>query len=188
MLVEGTVVALALAAWYRSGKRGKLTPERESIYLQALEHLTDTTKLRTMADEYEKVGLPLKAKMLRKRADLRDLPKEKKVAYHEAYLKGMESTNIEGIRTLAKTFEVMTATGAAAKLRERADKLIQDALINVAKASEDKPTKEIISGDMVESGQPTEIISGDNSQSSHTAGTPEDVTVSVFANGAGHAH
>jgi hypothetical protein len=114
------VGGLVVLAWYKSAGKGKLTPERDEIYQEALEHLTDPEKLRILADVFEKEGLHIKALVLRKRADLWDLDPSVKRAHRAAFRLGMKSENIPGILTLADEFEKITATGAARELRAHA--------------------------------------------------------------------
>jgi hypothetical protein len=119
MLIEGSLLALAILAWRKAGEKGKWTAEREEVYLQALEHLKDPAKLRILANAFEKEGFHVKALALRKRADLRGASEATKKARSEAFAKGMASTNIDGILKLAEAFDEATATGAAAALRKR---------------------------------------------------------------------
>lgn len=122
-LVPITVVVLTAWAAATTGKRllnrGKLTPERQVIYEQALKS-KDVKVLRTMADAFEKEGLKPQAELLRKRANLRELPEETKKARREAFDKGMKSSDVVGIRKLADAFESEGATGAADTLRRYA--------------------------------------------------------------------
>jgi hypothetical protein len=123
MIVEFATVALLVAAWKRAGKKkGEFTPEREKIYLAALENL-DPERLRKLADVFESEGLVTHAAMLRKRADLRATPNDIRVQRKEAYEKGMCSENIDGVLKLANAFERLTATGAAANLRKHVEEL-----------------------------------------------------------------
>jgi hypothetical protein len=58
--------------------------------------------------------------MLRKRADLHAMPKERKQKYREIIDKARKSTNVEAILKIADALDEITATGAARSLRERA--------------------------------------------------------------------
>jgi hypothetical protein len=142
VLIEVGLGTLLVLAWRKADKRGQMSEERERVYLAALEDLTDTTKLRSLADDFDKHGYHIQAKMLRARADLRDSTPIQKKARREAYDKAMQSENIEGILKVAKAFEQATATGAAAKLRQRAAELqIKKAEEAVKKKEEDKEKK-----------------------------------------------
>lgn len=121
MLLEAALAAVLIKAWHAAGKKGKLTPEREEIYVNALEHLEDPGKLRKLAVVFDSQGLYIYAAMLRRRADLRDLPEETRKARRESFDKGMANwTNADGIERLAAAFEAQTATGAAEALRAHA--------------------------------------------------------------------
>lgn len=127
MLIEGTLIALAIAAWRKSGKK-EMTQEQEEIYIGAMENLAVPEKLRKLADVFEKQGFRIHAKMLRGRATLRETAKTSKgQERREAYEKGMKSTNPEAIERLAIAFESVTATGAALALRKRAAELREKA-------------------------------------------------------------
>lgn len=124
MLIEATLLGLAVLTWKKLGKKEEWTPAREEMYQSALEHLTGpagVAKLREIAGECEKHGFHAKAHALRKRADLRSTGAATKKARHEAYLKGMQSTNVPAILKLAAAYEAITATGAAKNLRKHAE-------------------------------------------------------------------
>lgn len=122
-LIPITVVSLTAIAVAKAGKRllnrGKMTPERQVIYEQALKS-KDVKVLRTMADAFDSEGLKPQAALLRKRANLRELPEETKKARRDAFDKGMKSSDVAGIRGLADAFESEGATGAADALRKYA--------------------------------------------------------------------
>lgn len=120
---EVVVFSMLALAWKKSGKKGQFSDERKKIYEAALESLTDPEKLRRMADEFEKEGLTLQAAMLRKRADLRSLPREQIEKYHEIRDKALKSENVDAILRLADAFETITATGEAKKLRNHAEEV-----------------------------------------------------------------
>jgi hypothetical protein len=124
MLIEATLLGLAVLTWKKLGKKEEWTPAREEMYQSALEHLkgpAGVAKLREIADSCEKNGFHAKAFALRERAKLRATDANVKKARHEAYLKGMRSTNVPGILALAASFEKISATGAAKNLRKHAE-------------------------------------------------------------------
>jgi hypothetical protein len=124
MLIEATLLGLAVLTWKKLGKKEEWTPAREEMYQSALEHLkgpAGVAKLREIADSCEKNGFHAKAFALRERAKLRATDANVKRARHEAYLKGMRSTNVPGILALAASFEKISATGAAKNLRKHAE-------------------------------------------------------------------
>jgi hypothetical protein len=150
MIIEVGLVGLLIAAWKKAGQRGKITEEREQIYLSALSHLTDPLKLNELADSFDKEGLAIQAKMLRKRAEYRDAKPEIKKARRQAYDDGMKSNKPEAIEKLALAFESQSATGAAAALRKRASVLREQAAQQteiVATVSEDVKGSDVGKGE-----------------------------------------
>ncbi len=148
MFLELAICAGLLKAWHSAGKKGNLTPEREEIYINALEYL-DPEQLRKLASVFDKEGLYIQASMLRKRATLRDVSEDVKNARRSAFDKGMNSNNPEKVELLAKAFEAQTATGAAEALRMHA-KNLRDAPKVEPKPDEPKPeepkTSEVTNG------------------------------------------
>jgi hypothetical protein len=122
MLVESAFAVLVLLAWRKVRGRKGMTQERKDIYLAALEHLADPKALRELADGYERDGLPIEASMLRKRADLRAMPKEKWENFRALCERAIQKkdSNPQALDEMASAFDAMTATGTAAKLRKRA--------------------------------------------------------------------
>jgi hypothetical protein len=122
MLVETAFGILVLLAWRKVRGRKGMTKERKDIYLAALEHLADPKALRELADGYEKDGLLIEATMLRKRADLRAMPREKWENYRALCERAISKpdSNPEALDEMASGFDALTATGTAAKLRKRA--------------------------------------------------------------------
>jgi hypothetical protein len=122
MLIEGTFALLILLAWRKVRGRKGLTKERRDIYLDALEHLEDPKALRELADGYESDGLPIEASMLRKRADLRAMPREKWENFRALCERAIQKpdANPQALDEMASAFDAMTATGTAMKLRKRA--------------------------------------------------------------------
>jgi len=122
MLVEVAFVSLVFLAWRKVQGRKGMTQERKDIYLAALEHLADPVALRELADGYERDGLSVEASMLRKRADLRSMPKEKWENFRALCERAIQKqdANPQALDEMASAFDAMTATGTAAKLRKRA--------------------------------------------------------------------
>jgi hypothetical protein len=100
-----------------------MTPERQALFDNAYKNLRDSLKLRNLADAFQNQGFDREASLLRKRANLRDLPKEVGEARRAIFKKGMVSSNLQAVQTLAKVYEQEGALGAAEKLRERAEVL-----------------------------------------------------------------
>jgi len=92
---------------------------RRMIYQVALQ-CKDPVKLRKLAEAYRSEGHKAEAVMLEKRAVLRELPDNVKIARREAFEKGLASKNASGVRNLAAAFEHEGCTDAAARLREHA--------------------------------------------------------------------
>jgi hypothetical protein len=122
MLVETAFATLVFLAWRKVCGRKGMTQERKDIYLSALEHLADPEALRSLADGFEKDGLPIEASMLRKRADLRAMPREKWENFRSICERAIQKqdSNPQALEEMAQAFDAMTATGTAQKLRKRA--------------------------------------------------------------------
>ena len=127
-LVPATVAAFAAlvgGAWYKKHKslHGKMTPERERMYEQALKEVRNPAKLRALAKEYRKNGLSEAATMLEKRAGLKELPTAVKEQRSAVVSKLLSSKDKDVVRTMAASFEGEGAVGMAARLRAYADTL-----------------------------------------------------------------
>jgi hypothetical protein len=131
-LIPIAIAALGLGAWHavkkkeapvKVGAEGGLTPDRAILYETALRTTKDSDKLRTLAQAFRSEGLTPQAEMLEKRARLRDLPPDVKLARRAAFKKGMASTNPQAIIALADVFDCEGATGAADALRTYASGL-----------------------------------------------------------------
>jgi len=125
VLLVGTGALAAYWLWKLRAQgsiaHGTLTPERQVIYEMAIEHLRDAKSLRSIADEFERQGLPTVALRLRKRADVQELPQAKKDERRDIYKKARKSTNVEAILAVAKVFDEDGSPGAAYSLRSYAE-------------------------------------------------------------------
>ncbi len=119
-LIPLAVVGLGGLAIWRTRKPHGMTPERKRIYEAALRTLKDPAKLRTLADAFEKEGLKEEAVMLRKRANLREMPAGVRAKRQEAFGKAMASKDPHKVEAVANAFHKEGATGAAANLRKYA--------------------------------------------------------------------
>jgi hypothetical protein len=133
MLIEVTLLGLAVLVWKKLGQGHEWTPEHEEMYQNALEHLkgeAGVAKLREIADVCEKNGHHVKAFALRARANLRATPANVKRERHAVYVKAMKSTNIPAMLKVAAAFEAITSTQAAKNIRARVEELqaAQDAV------------------------------------------------------------
>ena len=119
MVIETVIVAALLLAWFRAGKakKGELTAERKAIFQAALEVVEDSGKLRELADVFAAEGLTVQADLLRKRANLRELPLAIKQARHDAFLKAMSAADPKKVEEIANLFENEGAIGASNALR-----------------------------------------------------------------------
>jgi transposase len=120
MLLEVAFGAALIAAWRRAASRGKFTPERRAIYegaLQGCQGERGAEILRELATNFEKEGLKLPAKLMRKRADWITAPPEEWEKRRAAVKNCLQSDNIEMIERVAAAFEAETATGQARQLR-----------------------------------------------------------------------
>jgi hypothetical protein len=119
MIIETAIIATLLLAWFRAGKakKGELTPERKAIFQAALEVVEDSGKLRELADVFASEGLTVQADLLRKRANLRELPPAVKEARHAAFLKAMNAADPRKVDEIADLFESEGAVGASNALR-----------------------------------------------------------------------
>lgn len=106
-------------------KSGKMTPEREAVYNAALNAKPPLApeKLRELAKAFESEGLAEQADLLRKRADLRDAPKEVKKARREVFKKALRSDNPEAVKNVSEAFKGAGATGMASQLDQHAKAL-----------------------------------------------------------------
>lgn len=120
LTVTAAVVAWKVFSNKAESNFGVLTPEREDLYNNAMEHLKLPAKLLELADAYEKGGLKVHAKMLRLRAAWRNRSPELRAKHEELFKKAMASENVSGIVQVANAFQAMTATIKANKLFEHA--------------------------------------------------------------------
>lgn len=119
------IAGLAGVTWYRRRKsaHGQMTPEREKVYQTALNETRDPSKIRQLASTFDKVGLKAAAEMLRKRANLRELPPQIKEARQTVMKKALASTDKTKVLNVANAFEGEGAVGVAERLRQHAEGL-----------------------------------------------------------------
>jgi hypothetical protein len=118
--VFGTVLGGGIAHISPRNGKGVLTDKRRLIYEQHMLKGKDPAALRTLADAFDAEGLKAHAEMLRKRANLRELPKEVRDARRDAFRRALASDKVDVIEALATEWENEGATDAAATLREHA--------------------------------------------------------------------
>jgi hypothetical protein len=124
-LVPVTIGALAGLAYLRgqAQKKGVFTPERRIVFETALATLRDPESLRKLADAFDKEDLRAQAAILRKRAALRELPREKQLARRAAFRKAMSSKDAEKVEAMSRAFREEGCTGAAEALERYASGL-----------------------------------------------------------------
>ena len=123
----GALSLLFLAFKKQQGtKHGELTPEREEMYVNAMQHLLDPERLKKLSEEFEQAGLKTQAFLLKTRAAWRARPADVKARHDEIFTKAMSSENVAAVLEIAQHFENMTATVLAGKLRKHAQELKQD--------------------------------------------------------------
>jgi hypothetical protein len=125
VLIPAGVAALTIGVLLRRPKDyGAMTPDRKSIYRNALAGgVQEPEKLEELAKLFENQGLREEGKLLRKRAALRRLPDEIKLARKEVFRKALESKNKPGVLQVAQKYEDEGCTSAAQRLREYASGL-----------------------------------------------------------------
>lgn len=124
-LLPITAAVLIGAAFFFKKKKVGMTAERELVYQKALRSERDPMKLRELANAFRAEGLDAEATLLDKRAKLRELPAEVKLARRNAFKQAMNSKDINTILAMADAYGEEGATGAEAKLREYAKALEQ---------------------------------------------------------------
>lgn len=114
--VPAIVIGIAVVAAMKKPKQVGMTPERKVVYETALRELKDPIGLRKLADVFEEQGLNAEADILRKRAKLRELPKEVKDARRAVFRKAMASKNPDAVETVARAYYNEGCAAASAKL------------------------------------------------------------------------
>jgi hypothetical protein len=123
-LIPVVIGGLAVsAAWKVHQRSNAMTPERQKLFDAAIQSLPDPDKLRKLADAFEQQGLKTQAELLRKRAALRELPKEVQQARKQVFIKAMSSTDPEKVEQMATVFHGEGCIGAAAVLNLYAEGL-----------------------------------------------------------------
>ena len=117
----GVCVVGAVCKTGRRKDYGVLTDERKRIYQAALSGaIKNAADLRKLAAAFHGQGLFPQAAMLEKRAALKERTPEIKAAHDMAFRRALASTNRSAIMDVSQAFASLGATGAAAKLMQRA--------------------------------------------------------------------
>lgn len=123
-LIPVVIGGLAVsAAWKVHNRQNAMTPERQKLFDAAIQSLPDPDKLRKLADAFDQQGLKTQAVLLRKRAALRELPKEVQQARKQVFIKAMSATDPEKVEQMATVFHGEGCIGAAAVLNLYAEGL-----------------------------------------------------------------
>ena len=120
-IVVGSLAATA--AWKVHKRSNAMTPERQKLFDAAIQSLPDPEKLRKLAEAFQAEGLSKQADLLRKRAALRELPKETQEARKQVFIKTMSITDPEKVEQAATVFHGEGCIGAAAVLNLYAEGL-----------------------------------------------------------------
>lgn len=130
MLIPIVLVGLVgLGAWkaIRRPDPVGMTAQRVQIYQAALATLKDPQKLRTLAQAYEDAGCLAEARILKQRAQLRELPKHVRAQRRDVFARAIRSSNADAVRKVAEAFASEGALGAAENLRRHANSLVEEA-------------------------------------------------------------
>jgi hypothetical protein len=117
----GAVIGGGIAHASGPSSGGTMTARRKVIYTKAMETVQDPTELRKLADAFAGEGLRDEATMLRKRADLRSLPQDRREKRRVFFRKAMACDNPDAILEVALAFQKEGAFDAAKTLKEHAD-------------------------------------------------------------------
>ena len=134
MLLPLGIGVLAVVGFIRRKRQqtGVLTQERLDQLVSACTYVQDPAALRKLATAYDEEKLKPQGDILRKRATLRELPKEAQEARAAVFAKAMASTKVDVMIKVAEAYESEGCFGAGAAIREAAKgaKAVQDAAKN----------------------------------------------------------
>jgi|SRR5262245_2959780 len=113
------VMMTGVICFQKRNRKVDMTPEHTKIYNAAINGaLKDPNKLRQLSDVFAGEGYIPQARLLRQRAQLRELSPAIKAARQSVFRRAMNSRNKTAVLHVAEAFERQGATGAAKKLRE----------------------------------------------------------------------
>lgn len=114
------IILLGCGAYLRRDKeKGVMTPERTKIFNAALAGgMQDPDNLDKLAATFAGQGLKEQAELLRRRATLKRLPNEIKLARRNVWRKAIKSKNKSAMQRLAAAYDHEGCTCAAMRLRE----------------------------------------------------------------------
>ena len=125
-LIPVVLGAGTIYAWHRAKGRKKLTEERKAEFINALQNEKESSKVRDLADKFDKEGLRAEAKELRKRADVIDLPAETKQKYRDAYKAGLSAKDPKTVLNLASALFKKGFYNSAKNLKDYAAGLVSE--------------------------------------------------------------
>ena len=109
-----------IGAWQLHKRRPPtMTLERQKQYDSVLTGKHSPEEMVSIAAVFEGEGLKAQGYLIRQRAALRAAPEEVKEKRREILRKAIKSTNVEAMKEVAKAFDSVGATGAAATIRRR---------------------------------------------------------------------
>lgn len=129
LVLPGTILALTGAAWASQRKRNaekppEITAKHKYIYETLINGSYTAKQYREASAAFAQMGYSAEATMLEKRAELKEAPKELTEARRKKFAEAMETWHDPNkIRGFAEAFDQIGATGAAEKLRKRADEI-----------------------------------------------------------------
>lgn len=116
----GGALAQATPRVIRGGKE-EMTPKLTVIYERAMTSISNPEELRKLADSFDKEGFRVQARLLRSRAELRELPDGEKQIRRKAMARAYASDKPDVIDEMAQIHEDIGALNAAKALRLHAD-------------------------------------------------------------------
>ncbi len=114
VLIGGLAVSAAVKVRRQSNA---MTLERQQLFDALIQKMADPVKLRAAAEQFQNYGLTKHADLLRKRANLRELPKEVQEARKEVFRNVMKLQDPDKVDSAADTFYSEGCIGAASLLR-----------------------------------------------------------------------
>jgi hypothetical protein len=119
--IGGTIGGAIAHSAPRMAGRAEMTPKLKLVYEFHMTSTSDPGELRKLADAFEREGYRVPARMLRARADLRELPEDEKQIRRVAIARAYACDNPDTIDEMAQLFEDVCAVDAAKALRTHAN-------------------------------------------------------------------
>ena len=119
--IGGTIGGAIAHTAPRVSLRNEMTPKLKLLYEFHMTSTSDPGELRKLAEAFDREGHRMNARMLRARADLRELPEEEKQVRRVAIARAYACDNPDTIDEMAQIFEDVCALDAAKALRTHAN-------------------------------------------------------------------